>query len=530
MIRAPRHRTTTLRRIGLAAAFVSLVSIATGCFSYRAANAPPPPSEPIPVNAFAPRSTAEQAGELERFAGELERRPLAVFAFDTEDPNFRRRYADRVERNTVSVESIRRTNDGLLVRVTPRVMTGLEDEELEIVGGDPLIRTGFFSDKAIIVTPTAYYLSASRLDRLEATEALVAQERESLDQPRLDTPPAGLRYTRDRRLAARLREGIAVNTPADVPEDAVGTVVYLPALFANVYEYALIDELRDRGWAMLFIDASPRATGPREPEREAVQERRSVLFVDRFMHAQREASRRAIEGEPPSETRPFGLTESITRELERDHPLPQTGFEWSPDRDTEELAAALASAVDAAMLEHTDAAAAAFGELLEREPHLARKPVAVVGFSGGSLIAPAVAARLLADFHVNDAALVLVGGGGDVLSISLDSTLTDGGLNVAPSDAPLPEGARAELVAAYRARAALDPLSIMPALREVPLLKVYANEDRTVPTSAALELASAHGGADRLIFNGKHMPLFYFLPGQKDRIANWIERRLLPRD
>lgn len=507
--------------------------ILPGCFHYRSARSAAPAPDPIAVGAFEDRSSAEDRERLRTFAagigvGRLSTLERDEGSFASLPEMMRARAEAAMERGGLDVVSVRTTPSGVLVRHVPRVIVEHLGGAAEAVGDDPRVRHDVFIDSLITVAPNVRYLSARLLAQLDAEAAAIEEVRTALGEPAIERPFGGLRWTPSRVTLERLKDGIDVTVPDQVAGDAAGVVVYLPALFPNVYEYRVVDELRQRGWEMVFIDASPWIDGPNAVEIETARERQRLEFRRRIQEILDPANK---EGGDRDETRQeVPDTVTIYDAAERAYPEPPTGFEWSPGTDENELGSKIAEAVDEELLDYVMAAQAALEELYERAEGLRGKPVVVLGFSGGTFGAPAIALGLRETVVDGPIALVLVGGGGDGLSVSLDSSLSRGGLNVVPLGEVLPGDVRQRLVAAYRERSRLDPLRAVASLRDVPFLKVYADADRIVPTEAARALVAAHGGADRLIFDGEHAPLFYFLPGQKARIASWVERSLQELD
>ena len=509
-------------RVLLCVATVSAAFTHAGCFHYRPARSAAPASAPVVDGTFDDRSQAEDRERLRTLAGEIAPGRLAALEpaeRSTPLPEVLERRLDAaVDRRGLDVLSVDLSEMGLLVRHEARFAVELWGEEIEAVGDDPRVRYDTLADELITVAPNARYLSAGLLARLDAEAAAIEAARVEFEEPRVEPPAAGLRWTSSRVAFERLTDGVDMTLPGDVGDDAAGVVVYLPAMFPNVYEYRVIEELLRRGWEMVFIDASPSVDGPNAAEIEAARERQRLEFRRRMTPAQN------ADLDGVDTTSKWADVRSIYDDVARRFPTPPTGFEWSEGVDEAALGAAIGDAVDSELLDYVMAARAALHDVFNREPTLADKPVVVVGFSGGSLVAPAVALGLRESVVNEPMALVLVGGGGDVLSVALDSSLTRGGLDVVPRGEALPGDVRERLVAAYREQSRLDPLRVIASLRDVPLLKVYADSDDMVPTDAAKALVAAHGGADRLVFDGDHMPLFFFLPRQKSRIADWVER------
>ncbi len=120
----------------------------------------------------------------------------------------------------------------------------------------------------------------------------------------------------------------------------------------------------------------------------------------------------------------------------------------------------------------------------------------------------------------------MVGGGGDLLSASIGSVFTDGGIHLEPRDGPEPTQEQLdELVTHYRAASKLDPLTLGPVVRDIPTLHLYATRDTVVPTSTARAFNAAHGRVDRLVHPLNHDTLFLFLPGEAGKIKSWLRQQ-----
>jgi len=179
--------------------------------------------------------------------------------------------------------------------------------------------------------------------------------------------------------------------------------------------------------------------------------------------------------------------------------------------------------VDERIAEHAYAAQALIEESDRAFPDLADKPIVVMGFSAGSLVTPAIAQRLHETFPDRKIAIVMIGGGGDLLSASIGSVFTDGGIHLEPRDGPEPTREQLdELVTHYRAASMLDPLTLAPIIRDLPVLHIYASRDTVVPADTARAFNAAHGRVDALSHPFDHDSLFLFLPGEAGRIRTWM--------
>jgi pimeloyl-ACP methyl ester carboxylesterase len=310
-------------------------------------------------------------------------------------------------------------------------------------------------------------LADTRMTRWLSTR--MAWLEQQLDARPSDEPASGNRDAAAARLAeiAELRlafEGTGILVmPPDEPEHgrgALGTVVHMAGLGSAAYERPLLEELRRRGWWIVSV-STPRVW----------------WFEERAFHV---GSRQRVP----------------------------------------EVAAELAAEVDDLLAESAYAAEAAVDYLASRRPEVPLGRMVMLGCSAGALAAPAVVARMPERFS----AMVLVGGGANLLEISQTSDLTNAGIALtwAP-DAPRGPWRR-ELFAAYARASALDPYAVAPRLAGKPTLLVQANLDSTVPAHNGWLLWDRLGRPDRYVHTGGHRTLFLTLASQTDRIAAWIER------
>ena len=323
----------------------------------------------------------------------------------------------------------------------------------------------------------------------------------------------------------RLREGYSLGY--SFPEaEPVGLVVHLTSLYQNKYEHTVVRRMKQWGWAVAHVETDIGIRGPlaeramdRRNEREALLESRMPLhprdFTDRI-YAGEDISFEELKGY--SERR-----HELGQTLKQDIPDLGTGFEIGPDSDPIAIADAIARAVDLRLSEHADAAAALVGSLSARHPELAGRPLVIVGFSAGALAAPAVAARLRDAHPDRPILLVLAGGGGSLLDIARGSILTNGGIRLhAPGDPEPSTDQLAALTRRYESLSQLDPIRAAAALRGIPVLHIYADNDTVVPTAAAERFNAAHSSVDRLVHHGNHDTLLYFLGSEASRIRSWL--------
>lgn len=269
----------------------------------------------------------------------------------------------------------------------------------------------------------------------------------------------------DPRIVSMLRDGVRMRLrdpivlPLGGQPEPVGLVLYLPGLGSREYEQPVVDELRRRGWCVLTIE-TPR-----------------VWWYE---------------------------------------PVP---FDVKSAADVEPTAERIARVIDDQMAEPAYAAEAGLRYVKLARPDLDRKPIVLMGFSAGAIFAPAVGARL----HDQLAAVVLIGGGGNVLKISQTSDLTNGGLELKwPAHGPRADW-REQLFEHYMKHAHLDPANAARALTDLPVLVAVAEFDATVPADCGWLLASRLPNAERLNFTLGHRLMFWKLANRSEDIAGWVE-------
>ncbi|MBX3352210.1 MAG: hypothetical protein KF684_04695 [Phycisphaeraceae bacterium] len=197
------------------------------------------------------------------------------------------------------------------------------------------------------------------------------------------------------------------------------------------------------------------------------------------------------------------------------------------DADASKAGAAVGAMVDDGFVEWSDAVRAALALAAERWPDAPMRPRVVVSSSLGAIATPGLAAGLrdASGERAFDAA-VLIGGGGDLLSVTQRSGVFRGPrLRASAGDADFDHGSsRRELIDAYRASSRLDPLSASWALRDTPVFMVQATMDDIVPTRTGNALWEALGRPARLSLATGHILMFSMLPGATfEKIVEWIE-------
>lgn len=343
------------------------------------------------------------------------------------------------------------------------------------------------------------------------------------ERPRITVRQPGLvpDQTADRVL---LTEGVPVRFPESLPESPRGVLIHLWALTWNEYEEEVILEFVRRGWVVVEIDpvssARPDIDASSidrilalEAERDALLSGFSATLPARALSMTEFKERLAAS---PDSAR----LEAVRKELKE---LEDPGVSLCSEADVAAAAEVVTRLLDDAGTENAHAVEASLDHLLARHPALEGLPVVIAGFSAGALSAPAAAARIRDRVD----ALVLVGGAANVAGVASRSTFSDGGLRYRCGGEAAPEALVARVAALYLERSRLDPYRVAPALRGLPVLHVHARYDEWVPSDLARLLNDRLGGPDRLVtMFGGHKALFFFLPNQARRIANWVERQV----
>ena len=182
------------------------------------------------------------------------------------------------------------------------------------------------------------------------------------------------------------------------------------------------------------------------------------------------------------------------------------------------IGARLATEVDQSFAELAFALEAVVGRLDAERADQARPPILIVGFSGGALAAPAIAARL----EPRVAAAVLVGGGADISRILQTSSLVSSGLSLQPGAPSLNPADAEALGSAYLQSTALDPVKTAPRLAGLPVLMLHAADDRIVPAPTGERLYTLLGRPERWTLDTGHELLFWRLSAYANDIAGWV--------
>lgn len=281
-----------------------------------------------------------------------------------------------------------------------------------------------------------------------------------LQQRARNTPQPGTSMN-DPEVLAMLWEGTGVRVIPPKPDvPSAGTVVHMPGLGSLEYEQPVLDELGARGWWVVRI-ATPR-----------------VWWL---------------------EDRPFNINSAS---------------------DVEPVAIQIAALVDDLLAEPAYAAEASLDYLRQERREIRQRPLVLLGMSAGALMMPAVAARL--GERVDG--IVLVGAGANLLHISQESELTDGGLKIHWGPNVNRNELLPRLYEKYLQTSKLDPYTTGAAVREIPTLLILASMDGIVPSTSGRLLWERMGRPERYRTPFGHALLFWQLSQHTSRIANWIDR------
>lgn len=359
---------------------------------------------------------------------------------------------------------------------------------------------------------SSYVLESGSLHDWLATE----RELRKNVRPLPGTAPEGLR----RSLVSAeivLGGGVEFQLPPPGASGRRGLILHFSALMTNEYEKEFLDQLRQRGWAVIDFDTWSGVQCPRDSAAMAklpeLDERRKALEAERWELMQSNASNSARFQASLEET------STVVREMSR---IRRGWFTACSQSDVDGVGRAIAAATDGAFAENAYAAEAVLDYIKSSRPDIPTSPLVVLGFSAGAIAAPAVATRLGPRVD----AVVLIGGGADLLAISRTTNQRGAAIKVLCDEQPVDDALYAAIDEAYLRHTHLDPYTLAPLLTHTPVLTVHASDDITVPAATGETLYQRLGRPDRLNFAGDHYKLFYFIPGQAGRVAGWLERHV----
>ncbi len=261
-------------------------------------------------------------------------------------------------------------------------------------------------------------------------------------------------------LDTAIREGIPMGFPPVQRKAPKGLIIHFVAMMGNEYETKVIRQMRDEGWAIVHIDSNPRVVGG-------------------------------------------GRTYDIRN-----------------DEELDIAAASVANRIDDVLAEHAYAAEAALEYCRKNRPDLPTDRVVMMGFSAGSLVVPTAAARLGDDVE----SAVLIAGGANLLEIAMDSALSNGGLQFNWGPGRGGERDKQKLLRAYLKHSRLDPYRTATLLSNKPVLQYWGKYDKWVPANSGRVLSERLNSPDKVTVAGGHCVLFLLLPGQSDRISQWVSQ------
>lgn len=261
-------------------------------------------------------------------------------------------------------------------------------------------------------------------------------------------------------LDTAIREGIPIGFPPVQQTRPRGLIIHFVAMMGNEYETKVMRQMREEGWAVIDIDSSPSVAGGGRV------------------------------------------------------------YDIRTDEDLEIAASSIAHRIDDVLAEHAYAAEAALEYCRRNRPDLPTDRVVMMGFSAGSLVVPTAAARL----GDNVESAVLIAGGANLLEIAMDSALSNGGLRINWGPGRGGNQDKRKLLQAYLKHSRLDPYHTATLLANKPVLQYWGKYDRWVPANAGRVLSQRLNSPDKVTVSGGHCVLFLLLPGQSDRISQWVNQ------
>lgn len=202
-------------------------------------------------------------------------------------------------------------------------------------------------------------------------------------------------------------------------------------------------------------------------------------------------------------------------------------LELDPEGDVQKEVRRATLAFDSREAECAYAAQGAWAHLTTAKPETAGVPRAIIGFSAGAITLPTVVAREPDKY----AAAVMVGGGCHWWLLNEKSnyrTMIDA-IDVKWASGP----SEADLVAAraaYLDASLLDPFNTAQALRGKPTIVIQGVSDLAVPSPLGDCLWERAGKPERWLVEGGHEVLFMQLSGYYERIGEWLEKVMAPRE
>ena len=277
----------------------------------------------------------------------------------------------------------------------------------------------------------------------------------------------------------------------------------------------------DSDWLVIRVGTHTDVVTPRdERSRQRFEEQslRQKQLIQEFRDGQ--------DPDDPASRRVFAPIPQIFLQVLEELPPVSRGFDVSTGANLASVGEQIANAVDSAFAESAYAAEAALEHYLDAHPELRDLPIAVLGCSAGAISSPAVAARLDERCGEQLSAIVMIGGGADLMRIDRRTALAGSRqLRLFNEDDVELKGDTWDAVhEAYLEHVQLDGVAAGPRLRRVPTLIIRAGFDAWVPASTGSKLVRAFGTPDRDWHPGGHQTLFYFLEGRAPRVVRWLNR------
>jgi hypothetical protein len=386
--------------------------------------------------------------------------------------------------------------------------------------------------------PNAHIMSSRTLDAGTKRVAL-EQKLEPLTEP-ID---ASLSIIRSEGPAPRIEaieqshqlhldDGLAMRIPPPNPRAPKprGLILHLHAIAGNSFEPQVIKEFRDRNWAV--IDFKTESTIECPIPESWYAEIASLSAESRDL-----ARKIFVPADPSHPTAPEDW-KSLQRRTasnplyprykkveERLAMLRAGGFQACTDEDLPDVAEAVAHEIDDGLAGASYAVQAVLEYIKQERPDLQGIPVVMMGFSAGALATPTAAARV----HDQLDAVVIIGGGCDLFRISQESSFTDAGLKVRCGENKVSRATIDRIDELYLQASKLDPYHTAPLIADLPILQLHGSTDTWVPYPCGNLLYERLNYPDRLTIGAGHEALFYFLPGKKEWIADWVENAVTRR-
>jgi dienelactone hydrolase len=504
-----------------------------GCWSHTRAD-PQDVGTPTPLAADAwPKRDPDAVRPL------LEATPREVYSYkviDGVDPTT----LSEDERDSVEKPEYIVTYKGLQANGLLRIFEEQRDEKSDITvtvhgrGTQKVTFSDVMNGLILGFTPNAHLMSSRTLESAARRADLLAKL-----EPPPDPTEASLSVVRGKMPAPKievveathklhLEYGLPIRIPPVRPDGKKpsGLIIHLHAIAGNPYEPQVMDELRNRGWAVIDIKTETEIQSPipestyaeivkLETENRALGRELYAPVVDP-KHPEKledyKSIRKRAEASPLYERQ-----QEISKRLSL---LRHGSFQVRSEGDLAGVAQAIAKEVDDGLAGAAYATQAVLDYVKQERPDLQNIPVVLMGFSAGALATPTAAARV----HDQIDAVVLIGGGCDLLRISQNSVFTDGGLKIYNGEQKVSKATFEKLDDLYLKYSKLDPYHTAPLITDVPILQLHASTDTWVPYETGELLYERLNRPERLTMHGGHEYLFYFLPGRKVWIADWVEK------